>query len=155
MSMSQPMPGPDGHDVTAYRRSVRQIAAGDFLPDFRAHAIAPAVPDPDDGSHWLTLETGQDVRITTRKVWVVRTYAAPAWMAEALTAYRAARDARAAARESGAPAPAYAAAGTAGAGIAWNQLTDEEMAAVWPHPRLADFIREAAAAYRRPEEVTA
>jgi hypothetical protein len=58
--------------VTAYKRSVRQVAAGDWLPDYAAHAVTDAVEDPDDGTHWLTLEDGRDVHVTIRKVWIWR-----------------------------------------------------------------------------------
>ena len=155
MSASQLMPGPTGEDVRAYRRGVRQIHAGDYLPDYGAHAIGDAVEDPDDGSHWLTLEDGRDIRLTVRKVWLFRRYELAGWQRDAVTAYRDARDARQALRESGAIVPAGAVAGTAGADIACYQLTDSEFAAAYPAPRLADFLRDAADARRAPEEVTA
>jgi hypothetical protein len=37
------MPGPDGHPSRAYRRSARQIRAGDYLPELGAHALTDAV----------------------------------------------------------------------------------------------------------------
>jgi hypothetical protein len=148
------MPGPDGAGVVAYRRSSRQIRPGDWLPEYGAHAIGDALEDPDDGSLWVTLETGQDVRVTTRKVWMFRRYAAPDWMRDALEAYRSARDARDALRESSDPIPAGIVAGAAGASCAWNQLERDDFNAACPAPRLADFIRDAAAARRAPEEVS-
>lgn len=148
MAVSQLMTGPDGPEVTAYRRSVRQVTTGDYLPDYGAHAVAAAVEDPDDGAHWVTLDTGQDVRVTTRKVWVYRRYSQPDWMRDALDAYRAARDAREAIRESSAPIPAGAVAGAAGSLAGWCQLEPADFTAAYPAPRLADYIREAAAARR-------
>lgn len=130
------------------------MSSGDYLPDYGAHAIGDALEDPDDGSVWVTLETGQDVRVTTRKVWVHRRYAAPDWMRDALDAYRAARDAREALRESSAPIPAGAVAGAAGSLAAWCQLEPEDFSAAYPAPRLADFIRETCAARREPERVS-
>jgi hypothetical protein len=150
MSASQLMTGPDGAEVRAYRRGVRQVTTGDYLPDYAAHVVAPACADPDDGSHWLTLDDGRDIRVTTRKLWVFRRYTAPDWMADALDAYRSARDAREAARESGAPIPAGAVAGANGSAVGWNQLEAEDFREAWPAPRLADYIREAAAARRDP-----
>jgi hypothetical protein len=144
----QTMTGPDGLEVTCYRRSARQVRTGDYLPDYGAHAVADALDDPDDGAVWVTLETGQDVRVTTRKVWLFRRYAAPAWMSDALEAYRAARDAREATRESAAPIPAGVVAGAAGSLASWCQLERADFDAAYPAPRLADFIREAAAARR-------
>lgn len=142
------MPGPDGRPVKCYRRSARQVTTGDYLPEHGAHVVAPAVEDPDDGAQWVTLDDGRDIRLTTRKVWLHRTYDAPAWMSEALTAYRSARDARDAMRESSQPIPAGAVAGAAGSSAAWCQLEADDFARAYPAPRLADFIREAAAARR-------
>jgi hypothetical protein len=141
------MPGPHGPDVTCYKRSARQVQAGDYLPDYGAHAIGPAMQDPDDGAMWVTLDDGRDIRITTRKVWMFRRYTAPEWMADALANYRAARDAREAMRESGQLAPSTV-AGISGSDAGWNQLEPAEFAAAYPAPRLADYIREAAAARR-------
>lgn len=148
MSACQDMTGPDRRPVKCYRRSVRQVTTGDYLPDHGAHVVAPAVLDPDDGAWWITLDTGQDIRITTKRVWLFRRYAAPEWMTDALTSYRAARDARDATRESFQPIPAGAVAGAAGSLASWCQLEPADFAAAYPAPRLADFIREAAAARR-------
>ena len=141
------MTGPHGTPVRAFRRGIRQIGAGDWLPDYGATAVGAACQDPDTGRFWLTLDTGQDVEIRTRKLWVHRQYEAPVWMRDALEAYRSARDAREAMRESGAPAPTSV-AGAAGSQAAWCQLEAEDFAAAYPAPRLADFIREAAASWR-------
>jgi hypothetical protein len=152
MTLQATMPGPDGQEVTAYKRSARQVTAGDWLPDYAAHAVTDAVEDPDDGTHWLTLEDGRDVHVTTRKVWIWRRYTLAGWQRDAVTAYRDARDARNALRESGDPIPAGAVAGTAGAHVGAYQLTDAEFASVYPAPRLADFLRDAAESRRAPEE---
>lgn len=151
MAACQDMPGPDGVPARCYRRTVRQVRAGDYLPDHGGHVIAAPVADPDDGSVWVALDTGTDVQLTGRKVWILRKYDAPAWMADALEAYRCARDARDATRESGAPIPAGAVAGAAGSAVAWCQLEPDDFRRAYPAPRLADFIREAAHAARRPE----
>lgn len=148
MTQEAMMPGPDGVPVKCYKRSARQVTTGDYLPDHGAHVIVPAVEDPDDGAIWVTLDNGQDIRITVRRVWLYRRYAAPAWMQDACSAYRDARDARDAARESSAPIPAGAVAGAAGSSVGWCQLEPADFNAAWPAPRLADFIREAAAARR-------
>lgn len=142
------MTGPNGAEVKCYRRGVRQVTPGDYLPDYGAHVVAPAVEDPDDGAVWVTLDDGRDIRLTTRKVWLFRRYSAPEWMSEALDNYRAARDAREALRESGQVAPVGAVAGAAGSAIGWNQLEPSDFAAAYPAPRLADFIRDAAASRR-------
>lgn len=147
MSAPAMMPGPDGLEVRAYRRGVRQLAAGDYLPEHGSHVVGPGIQDPDTGRFWVTLDTGDDVEIRTRKVWVYRRYAAPEWMRDALAAYRSARDARDAVRESGAPAPSSV-PGIAGSLASWSQLEPEDFARAYPAPRLADFIRDAAAAYR-------
>jgi hypothetical protein len=115
VSASDMMPGPDGSPVRAYRRTCRQIRAGDWLPEHGAHALTDPVEDPDDGAQWLTLDDGRDVHVTTRKAWVHRRYTLAGWQRDAVAAYRDARDARNALRESGAPIPAGAVAGTAGA----------------------------------------
>jgi hypothetical protein len=154
MTLQAIMPGPTGVDVTAYKRSARQVRAGDWLPELGAHAITDAIADPDDGAQWVTLDDGRDVRLTTRKVWLWRRYELADWQRDAVTAYRDARDARAAMRESSQPIPAGVIAGTAGAEISWCQLSDAEFAAAYPAPRLAEFLRDAADARRAPEEVT-
>lgn len=148
VSVSAVMPGPTGADVTCYKRSARQVQAGDWLPDYGAHTVGPAVEDPDDSAQWLTLDDGRDIRVVTRKVWLFRRYAAPEWMGDALAAYRSARDAREALRESSQPIPAGAVAGAAGSSAAWCQLEPEDFTAAYPAPRLADYIRDAAAARR-------
>jgi hypothetical protein len=152
MTLQATMAGPDGPDVTAYKRSRAQVRAGDWLPELGAHAVTDAIADPDDGSHWLTLDDGRDVRVTTRKVWIWRRYTLAGWQADAVAAYRDARDARHALRESGAPIPAGVVAGTAGAEIGCYQLSDAEFNAAYPPPRLADFLRDAAESRRAPEE---
>lgn len=148
MTMTDVMPGPDGAGVTVYKRSARQVVAGDWLPDHGAYAAGDALTDPDDGSVWVTLDDGRDIRVTTRKVWLHRTYTAPPWMTTALDAYRAARDARNATRESTDPIPAGVVAGAAGSLASWCQLEDDDFRVAYPAPRLADFIRDAAAAMR-------
>lgn len=154
MSMSAEMPGPAGAYVTAYKRSARQIRAGDYLPDWEAHAVTDACEDPDESrAVWVTLEDGRDIRITVRKVWVYRTYELASWQRDAVNAYRDARDARNALRESG-EAITASAAGTSGASVGAYQLSDEEFREAFPAPRLADFLRDAAAARREPERVS-
>lgn len=155
MTMQQTMTGPDGVEVTAYKRSARQVTAGDYLPDYGAHAVTDATEDPDDGAQWVTLDDGRDIRITTRRVWLYRRYTLAGWQRDAVAAYRDARDARNALRESGAPIPAGVVAGTAGAAIGAYQLSDAEFSAAYPAPRLADFLRDAAAARRAPEGIPA
>jgi hypothetical protein len=147
MARDAMMPGPDGTEVRAFYRTARQVRAGDWLPDHHAHALADALLDPDDGTVWVPLEGGRDLHLTTRKVWLHRRYSAPAWIAEAVAAYRAARDAREALRESGDPAPTGI-AGASGSGVAWYQLEPADFNAAYPPPRLADFLREAASARR-------
>ena len=151
MSASQMMPGPDGTDVRAYRRSRLQVTTGDYLPDYGAHIVCPSVTDPDTGSVWVTLDDGRDVELRTRKVWTYRRYTAPDWMRDALEAYKGARDAREAMRESGAPAPSSV-PGIAGSQVAWCQLERADFDAAYPAPRLADYIRDAAAAWREGRE---
>lgn len=148
MARDEMMPGPDGSPVRAFRRGVRQIRAGDYLPEHGAHALTDAVEDPDDASVWLTLDNGQDVQLTTRKAWIHRRYALDGWQRDAVTAYRDARHAWEALRESGDPIPAGVVAGTAGANVGAYQLTDEEFARAYPAPRFADFLRDAAGARR-------
>lgn len=151
MARDEMMPGPDGSPVRAYRRTCRQIRAGDWLPEHGAHALTDAVEDPDDGSVWITLDDGRDLHLTTRKAWVHRRYTLAGWQRDAVAAYRDARDARNALRESGAPIPAGVVAGTAGAAVGCYQLSDEEFTAAYPPPRLADFLRDAAESRRAPE----
>jgi hypothetical protein len=79
MTLQATMAGPDGQDVTAYKRSRAQVRAGDWLPELGAHAVTDAIADPDDGAHWLTLDDGRDVRVTTRKVWIWRRYTLAGW----------------------------------------------------------------------------
>jgi hypothetical protein len=153
MTMQAIMPGPDG-PVTAYKRSSRQVTAGDWLPDYGAHAVTDAAEDPDDGAQWVTLEDGRDIRLTTRKVWLYRRYTLASWQRDAVAAYRDARDAREAMRESSAPAPTSV-PGIAGSSAAWCQLEPSAFAAAYPAPRLADFLRDAAAARRAPKGVPA
>jgi hypothetical protein len=148
---SADMPGPAGTMVRCYRRSIRQVRAGDYLPDHGGSVLAAPVADPEDSSVWVALDTGTDVQLTGRRVWLYRTYEAPEWMSTALEAYRAAVLARESARESSEPVPAGLVAGTSGSLAAWCQLEDSDFRAAWPAPRLATFIREAAAAARRPE----
>lgn len=148
MAQSQTMQGPNGDAVKCYRRGARNVAPGDWLPEHGGHVASEPVTDPDDGSVWLTLEDGRDVRVTPRgKVWLWRQYAAPVWMAEAVEAYRSARDAREALRESGQVVPTSV-PGTAGSGVACHQLERADFDRAYPAPRLADFISEAAAARR-------
>lgn len=148
MSLSAIMPGPAG-EVTAYKRSVRQVHAGDWLPDYGAHAVTDACQDPDEmRAVWVTLEDGRDIKLTTRKVWLYRRYTLSPWQRDAVTAYRDARDAWQALRESGAPVPAGTVAGTAGAAVGCHQLSDDEFRTAYPAPRLADYLRAAADARR-------
>lgn len=152
MARDAALAGPHGSPVRAFRRLTRQVRAGDWLPDYGAHAIADALEDPDDGSHWLTLDDGRDLRVTARKVWLHRRYALAGWQREAVAAYRDARDAREAVRESGDACPAGV-AGTAGSSAAWCQLSAAEFATAYPPPRLADFLREYADANRDHTEM--
>ena len=148
MSQSQVMTDADGTPARAYRRTARQIRAGDWLPDYSSHAVTDAVTDQEDGSHWTTLEDGRDIRFTRRgKVWLVRHYAAPEWMTSAVADWRAAYDSWRATRESGAPVDARI-AGASGSLVCYAQLSDEEYRAICPAPRLASFIGDAAAARR-------
>ena len=149
------MPGPDGTTVRAFYRTVRQVRAGDWLPDYGAHAVADPVEDPDDGAVWVALETGEDIRVTRRKVWLWRRYDAPAWVREALESYRDARHAWEALRESGTPVPGGSVAGAAGSVVACYQLSDEEFRAVFPVPRLSEYLRAAGVAQRRPADTMA
>jgi hypothetical protein len=150
MSAADMMPGASGQLVKCYRRRAANVQSGDWLPEHGAHVVGPAVEDPDDGYWWVTLDSGQDVRFTPRgKVWLHRTYAAPEWMAQALDAYRHARFAWEALRESGAVVPAsLAGAGAAGTQVSAYQLEERDFRAAYPPPRLAEFIREAAAAWK-------
>ena len=151
MAQHAMMSGPDasGALVKCYRRRAANVAAGDWLPDYAAHATGAPVTDPDDGSVWVSLASGEDVRFTPRgKVWLFRRYDAPAWMADALSSYRDARHAWEALRESGAVVATSALAGGDGANVSCYQLEDDEYRAAFPPPRLADFIREAASARR-------
>lgn len=142
------MTGPDGIEVRCFYRRAANLASGDYLPDYSGHVIGGPVTDPETGEHWVTLDTGADVSFTPRrKVWIFRRYEAPEWMREAVENYRAARDAREAMRESSAPAPTSV-AGAAGSLVAWCQLERSDFDAAYPAPRLADFVREAAAARR-------
>lgn len=151
MALQATMTGPDGTEVTAYKRSTRQVTAGDYLPEHGAHAVTDAVSDPDDGAVWLTLDDGRDLRIRTRKVWIHRRYELSGWQRDAVREYRDARDARNALRESGAPVPAGTVAGAGGAPVSCYQLTDAEFNAAYPAPRLADYLRAAAESRREPE----
>jgi hypothetical protein len=153
MTLQAIMPGADGADVTAYKRTARQIRAGDYLPDYGGHALTDAVTDPDDGAVWITLDDGRDIRVTVRKVWMHRRYALADWQRDAVQAFRDAVHARNALRESGTIVAAGAVAGTAGADVACYQLSDEEFRMAYPAPRLAEFLRDAAAARRAPEVI--
>lgn len=115
--------------------------------------MTDAVEDPDGGV-WLTLDDGRDIHVTVRKVWVHRRYQLAGWQRDAVAAYRDARDARNALRESGTIVAAGIVAGTSGADVACYQLSDAEFATAYPAPRLAEFLREYADANRTPEEVS-
>lgn len=157
MAAQAMMPGPDGNQQSCYRRSARQIRAGDWFPELERFALTDATTD-QDGRHWVTLTdvpgdwsrvTDDDVvEFTPRgKAWLFREYVAPAWMAHAVETYRSARDAREALRESGRLVPTSV-AGAAGSGVAFYQLEPADFDLAVPRPRLADFIRSAAADYR-------
>lgn len=159
MAADAMMPGPDGVEVRCYRRSARQVRSGDWLPEHGRYALTDAVTD-DDGRHWVTLSdtagdwsavSDDDVVTFTRrgKVWLYRQYRAPDWMAAAVESYRAARDAREALRESGQLVPTSV-PGVAGSSVAMYQLERADFDAAVPAPRLADFVRDAAAARREP-----
>ena len=155
MAIQAMMVGPDGADVKCFRRAARNARPGDWLPEYGARVVAEPVTDPESGRHWLTLDDGRDVEATPRgKVWLFRQYDSPAWMAEAVTAYRAARDAREALRESGHVVPTSV-PGAAGSAVACYQLEPGDFDAAYPAPRLADYIREAAAARRDESGVAA
>lgn len=154
MARQDMMPGPHGTPVSCYSRTARQVTAGDWLPDYGAHALTDAVTDPDDGAVWFTLDDGRDIQHTRRKVWLHRRYELAGWQRDAVSAYRDARDARNALRESGQSITAGV-AGTAGANVGAYQLSDAEFAEAYPAPRLADFLRDAADARRAPEGVSA
>lgn len=148
MAQSAMMSGPDGTDVRCYRRSARQIKAGDYLPEYGAAAVADVATDDETGRHYVALATDEVVELTPRgKAWIFRTYDAPAWMSDAVSAYRDARDARDVLRESGAVVPTSV-PGAAGSAVAYYQLEDSDFDAAVPRPRLADFIRDAAAMAR-------
>lgn len=146
MAQDQMMMSPAGDMVRCFRRRVANVQSGDWFPEHGAHVVGGPVVDPDDGSQWVALDDGTEVRFTARaKVWLWRRYTAPEWMTDAVDAYRAARDARDAVRESSAPAPTSVAGAS---GVAWCQLEADDFTAAYPAPRLADFIRDAAAARR-------
>lgn len=72
------------------------------------------------------------------------------WWRELVTSnYRAAADARAALRESARDAGGQL-PGTAGAAVAYHQLSDDEFEQLVPTPRLADFMRELSQGAREP-----
>lgn len=159
MAADAMMPGPYGAVVRCFRRSARQVRRGDWLPEYGRYALTDAVTDAD-GRHYVTLSdapddwsrlTDDDVVMFTRrgKVWLYREYAAPGWMADAVDAYRSARDAREALRESGQLVPTSV-PGVNGSGVVMYQLERADFDAAVPAPRLADFIRDAAAARREP-----
>lgn len=153
MARSEDMPGPDGAPVRTFYRVVGQLRAGDWLPDYGAHITGAPVTDPDDGSVWVPLDTGVDVRITRRKAWVYRVYDAPAWVRDALDCYRDARHAWEALRESSTPVPTTV-PGASGGNVVCYQLEADDFRRAFPPPRFADYVRAAAHAQRRPEEVT-
>ena len=135
-----------------WRRGARNARPGDYLPEYGAHVTAEPVTDPETARVWLTLEDGRDVDLTPRgKVWIYRRYDAPAWMRDALEAYRAARDAREALRESGQLVPTSV-AGAAGSGVACFQLERADFDRAYPAPRFAEYVKDAAAAYRSGRE---
>lgn len=76
---------------------------------------------------------------------------APMWVREAITDYRAARDAWDALRESAKPAPASV-AGTNGATVALHQLEDADFVAAHPPPAFRDFLADRARRQRREEQ---
>jgi hypothetical protein len=134
VTMQATMPGPHG-PVTAYKRTARQVRAGDWLPDYGAHALTDAVEDPDGGV-WLTLDDGRDVHVHVRKVWLFRRYQLAGWQRDAVAAYRDARDARNALRESGTIVPAGVVAGHRQAPI--SPVTSCQMRSLRPHIRHHD-----------------
>lgn len=131
-----------------------KVARGDFLPDYGAR-VHYAVTDPETGEIVLDVTRDQDgtpvrgelVLTATERVRVHRKREAPAWVREATEAYRSARDAWEAGRESGNVAPTSV-PGTSGSGVAMYQLTRAEYAEHVPAPRLATFLAEYAAARR-------
>lgn len=143
MSASAMMAGPEssGAVVKCYRRRAANVQPGDWLPEYGAHVAVPALADPETGAWWLTLTDGRDLEFTPRgKLWLFREYAAPEWMAAAIADYRDARAAWELAREA----------------VAIGYATEErEYAETHTAPRLAEFIRDAAAARREPERVAA
>lgn len=151
MAADAMMPGPAGENVRCFRRRAANVAAGDWLPDYAAYVAGDAATDPDDGSVWVALADGRDIRFTSRgKVWLFRTYDAPAWMRDALADYRTAVDVWEQGRESGRLAPTSV-AGVAGSAAAMYQLTDAEYLASVPRPRYADFVADHAARVRESD----
>lgn len=149
MARDEMMTGPTGELVKCYRRRAANVQAGDYLPEHAAYVTGDALTDPEDGSHWVTMSTGQDVRFTPRgKVWLWRQYSAPVWMTQALEQYRDDRRAWEAGAESGRIVASGAVAGASGAQVAAYNLEPADYRAAYPAPRLADYIREAAAAWR-------
>ncbi len=147
MARCEEMPGPDGTPVRTFYRTVGQIRPGDWLPDFQAHTVTEPVTDPDDGTVWLTLDTGEDVNLRRRKAWVHRVYDCPEWVRDAVDTYRHARAAWDALRESSTPVPSTVPG--ADSGTVCYQLEDSDYRRAFPVPRLADYLREAAAGVRR------
>lgn len=99
--------------------------------------------------------SGEDPAVTTWRIALAprpRYRVGRHWWRELVTgAYRDARDAWEARRESG--APAWGAAGAAHSGAACHQLTDAEYAALYPPPTLRDFLTGMSTGALAPERV--
>lgn len=133
---------PDGATMTAWRRSVWQVRAGDFLPDHGAAALVDSVYDDETRRHYVVLDDGETLELTRRaKVWLVRDYRGASWLSTASAAYRADCAARDALRESDALAPTSV-PGIAGAPVAMYQLERDEFDAAVPAPTWRDYVRE-------------
>lgn len=138
MTASQMMTGPEasGAVVKCWRRGAANIQAGDWLPEYGAHVLTAPIEDPTSNREawWVTLSDGRDVSFTRRgKVWLYRQYAASPWVAQATEEYRDARLAWERDREN----------------VALGYATEmREYGQERPAPRLADFLRQAAAARR-------
>lgn len=138
---SQSVTLPDGTTVTAWRRSARQIRAGDYLPEYGASALG-CVTDEESGRHHVALDDGRDVELTRRaKVWLYRDYRGASWLSEASAAYRQDLAAREALRESDVMAPTSV-PGIAGAAVSMSQLEPEDFDAHVTAPVWADYVRE-------------
>lgn len=134
---------PDGSSAQAWRRSARQIRAGDYLPEHGASALAASVYDDTSRRHLVALDDGRDLELTRRaKVWLVRDYRGASWLSAASAAYRQDVAAREAMRESGAILAPSSVPGVAGAAVAMNQLEADVFDEHVPAPQWREYVRE-------------